>query len=524
MEADLVLVDCNVLTMNPSQPRAEAVAIKDGKIVKTPTKKEINRWVGKNTQVVKLQGSTVVPGLIDTHIHVGDFGRFLTWLDLKNTKSINEVQVLIKQSAKQKPHGKWILGQGWNQPSFAEKRKLTRQDLDEAAPNHPVILYHESGCMCTINSHALKLAKIIKETADPAGGKIEHEPETGELTGVLYENAMSLVWKVIPEPDEQEAFDATSLACKKVVQAGVTSVQWIVSSLAEIKLILRLWAENRLPIRVYIIFPADILEEVSTLILPEDVDYNWLRIGCVKIFSDGSLAERTAALNKPYSDQPDTKGKLRYTKKDFSALVDRLHRANFRMVLHAMGDQAIEMVVATLEKTLKESPKQDHRYRIEQAAVINKELIQRIKKLEANVAVQPCTIISEFTEWSAIDRLGAERARWLYPLNSLIKEGILVSGGSDCPMEPINPFLGIHAVLKRPFYPEEQIKIDDALRMYTVNAAFASFEDQFKGSIEEGKLADLTVISRDPTTTEPNKLSEIEVKMTIVDGKIVYSE
>jgi predicted amidohydrolase YtcJ len=182
------------------------------------------------------------------------------------------------------------------------------------------------------------------------------------------------------------------------------------------------------------------------------------------------------------------------------------------------------MVVATLEKTLKESPKQDHRYRIEQAAVINKELIQRIKKLEANVAVQPCTIISEFTEWSAIDRLGAERARWLYPLNSLIKEGILVSGGSDCPMEPINPFLGIHAVLKRPFYPEEQIKIDDALRMYTVNAAFASFEDQFKGSIEEGKLADLTVISRDPTTTEPNKLSEIEVKMTIVDGKIVYSE
>jgi predicted amidohydrolase YtcJ len=524
MEADLVLVDCNVLTMNPFQPRAEAVAIKDGKIMNAPTKKEIDRWVGKKTQVVKLQGATVVPGLIDTHIHIGDFGRFLTWLDLKNTKSIIEVQVLIKQSAKQKPHGKWILGQGWNQPNFDEKRKLTRKDLDEAAPNHPVILYHESGCMCTINSNALKFAKISKETADPAGGKIEHEPETGELTGVLYENAMSLVWKVIPEPDEQEAFNATSRACQKVVQAGVTSVQWIVSSLAEIKLILRLWAENRLPIRVYIIFPADILEEVSTLILPEDVDDNWLRIGSVKIFSDGSLAERTAALNKPYSDQPDTKGKLRYTKKDFSALVDRLHRANFRMVLHAMGDQAIEMVVTTLEKTLKESPKQDHRYRIEQAAVINKELIQRIKKLEANVAVQPCTIISEFTAWSAIDKLGAERSRWLYPLNSLIKEGILVSGGSDCPMQPISPFLGIHAVLTRQFYPEEQIKIDDALRMYTLNAAYASFEDQIKGSIEEGKLADLTVISRDPTTTEPNKLSEIEVKMTIVDGKIVYSE
>lgn len=523
MEADLVLVDCNVLTMNPSQPRAEAVAIKNGKIVKVATKKEVNMWVGKNTQVVKLQGSTVLPGLIDTHIHIADFGRFLTWLDLKNTKSIKQVQKLIKQNAEQKPQGKWILGQGWNQEKFAEKRKLTLQDLDEAAPNHPVILYHESGCMCTVNSRALKLAEITEETADPAGGKIEHNPETGELAGVLLENAMSLVWKVIPEPDEQEVFDATSLACEKVVQAGVTSVQWIVSSLAEIQLILRLWKENRLPLRVYIIFPADLLQEVSTLILPEDIDENWLRIGGVKIFSDGSLAERTAALTKPYSDQPDTKGKLRYTKEDFSALVNRLHRANFRMVLHAMGDQAIEMVVTTLEKTLKESPKQDHRYRIEQAAVINKELIQRIKKLEANVAVQPRTIISEFTAWSAIDRLGPERARWLYPIKSLIKEGIPVSGGSDCPMEPINPFLGMQAVVTRQFYPEEQITTDDALRMYTFNAAYASFEDHIKGSIQEGKLADLTVVSRDPTTTEPNKLSEIEVKMTIVDGKIVYS-
>ncbi len=167
----------------------------------------------------------------------------------------------------------------------------------------------------------------------------------------------------------------------------------------------------------------------------------------MKIFSDGSLAERTAALKEPYSDCPTTKGKLLYTKQDFSTLVNRLHKADYRMVLHAMGDKAIELVTETLEQTLKETPKQDHRYRIEQAAVLNKELIKRLKKLEVNVAVQPCTIISEFTTWSAVERLGKERARWLYPLASLTKEGIRISGGSDCPMENVSPFLGMQAVV-----------------------------------------------------------------------------
>ncbi len=522
MEADLVLIDCNVLTMNPSQPHAEAIAIKEDRIVKVGTKEEISRWVGKNTKVIELKGETVVPGLIDTHLHIADFGRFLTWLDLRGVKSIEEMQRIIKKRAQETPQGKWILGQGWDQTSFTEKRYPNIQDLDEAALDHPVIIYHQSGCMCAVNSKALELAGVTKETNAPSGRTIEHDTKTGEPTGVLRENAMNLIWRVIPEPDEEEVLAATSIACEKVVEAGVTSVQWIVSSWNEVQLIQRLRVENKLPLRVYIIFPADILEQITSLRSRKDINDNWVRIGGVKLFADGSLAERTASLKEPYSDDLTAKGNLLYTPKDFSALVGKLHKANFRMIIHAMGDQAIEMVVSTLEKTLKELPKKNHRYRIEHASVLNKELIQRIKKLGVNVAVQPCTVISEFTAWSAIDRLGPKRARWLYPLKTLIQEGIRVSGGSDCPMEQISPFSGIQAAVTRQFFPEEQITVDDALRMYTVNAAYASFDENIKGSIEEGKLADLTVISNDPRTTPPSQIENIKVKMTILGGKIVY--
>jgi len=244
----------------------------------------------------------------------------------------------------------------------------------------------------------------------------------------------------------------------------------------------------------------------------------------VKVFVDGSLAARTAALHEPYSDDPATKGQLLYSQKELNAFVAKAHKANFRLVLHAMGDQAIDMSLTAIEKALMEAPRKNHRYRIEHASVLNKELIQHIKKLGVVVSIQPKVVISEFSVWSAVDRLGPKRARWLYPLKTLINEGIRVTGGSDCPMEPISPLVGIQAAVTRQFFPEEQITIDEALRMYTINAAYASFEENVKGSIEEGKLADLTVLSRNPQTTPPSKIGDIKVRMTIVGGKVVYPE
>jgi predicted amidohydrolase YtcJ len=520
MWADLVLMDGNIITMNSSQPSAEAVAVTKDRIVKVGTNEEINSWIGKDTKIINLQGRTVVPGLIDSHIHVGDFGKFLMWIDLKDVNSIEEMQRRIRERAQKIPEGRWVIGSGWDQARFVEKRYPNFRDLNEASPDNPVILYHQCGRVCVVNSKALELAGVKKETMSPSDGEIEKDVETGEPTGILRENATDLVWKTIPEPSEEEIMEGASLACEKIVEAGVTSIHWIVTSSTEISIIQKLRAENRLPLRVYIIAPANILDQTNGSASGDNKD----RYLGVKVFVDGSLAARTAALREPYSDDPESKGQLLYSQKELDALVVKAHKASFRLVMHAMGDQAIDMTLTAIEKALMEAPRKDHRYRLEHASVLNRELIQRIKKLGILVSIQPKCVISEFSVWSAVDHLGYERARWLYPLKTLINEGIRVTGGSDCPMEPLSPLQGIQAAVERQFFPEERITVDEALRMYTVNAAYASFEENIKGSIEEGKLADLTVFSGDPTAVPPSKIGDIKVKMTIVGGKVVYQK
>jgi len=524
MQADLALIEGNVLTMNSIQPSAEAIAIKKDRIVKVGTNKEINSWIGKETKIINLQGRTVVPGLIDSHIHVADFGKFLTWIDLKDVNYIKEMQKRIRERAQKIPEGRWIIGSGWDQTRFAEKRYPTFRDLDEASPDNPVILYHQCGRVCLVNSKALESANVTNETLAPSGGTIEKDAETGEPTGILRESATDLVWKTIPEPSEEELIESASLACEKIVEAGVTSIHWIVASLAEISVIQRLRSENKLPLRVHIIAPASILDQLDNSDSLLGSGDNTARTLGVKVFVDGSLAARTAALNEPYIGDQATKGQLLYSQKELNTLVAKAHKANFRLVMHAMGDHAIDLSLAAIEEALMAAPRKNHRYRIEHASVLNKKLIQRIKKLEMIVSVQPKCVISEFSVWSAVDRLGAERARWLYPLKTLINEGIWVIGGSDCPMEPLSPLSGIQAAVTRQFFPEERITVDEALRMYTVNAAYASSEENVKGSIEKGKLADLTVLSGDPRTVPPSKIGDIKVSLTIVGGKMVYQE
>jgi hypothetical protein len=518
MFADLVLTDGNVLTLNSSQPSAEAVAVKDGIIVQVGTSDEIRRWIGDSTKVIDLHGRTVVPGFIDSHIHVGDFGRFLTWVNLNDAGSIQEVQRKIRERAQQISKGRWIIGNGWNQARFAEKRYPNRQDLDEASPDNPVVLYHECGRVCVVNSKALELAAVTKETVFPSGGTIEKD-EGGEPTGVLRESATDLVWKAIPEPGEEEIIEGAVLACKKIVEAGVTSIHWIATSPAELPVIQKLCAENKLPLRVYPIIPADFLEQLNSSVY----DSKDGSLG-VKVFVDGSLSARTAALSEPYHDNPESKGQLLCSQQELDALISKVHNSRLRLIVHAMGDQAIDMALTSIEKALKETPKQDHRHRLEQASVLNKEIIHRIRELGLTVSVQPKCVISEFSVWAAVDRLGSERARWLYPLKTLFNESIPVAGGSDCPMEPLSPLQGIQAAVTRQFFPEEQITVDEALRMYTVNAAYASFEENLKGSIEEGKLADLTVLSGNPKTVSPSKIGDINVNMTIVGGKVVHQK
>jgi hypothetical protein len=516
MRADLILMGGNVLTVNPSQLHAEAIAIRKDRIVKVGANEEIAQLIEKSTKVIRLNGKTVVPGFIDTHIHVADFGKCLLWLDLTSAESIKELQSLLREKAKQTPAGKWIIGRGWNQNRFKEKRLLNLSDLNEVAPDNPVILYHESAMMCAVNSKALALAGVTGQTGVSAGGTIDKNQQTGEPTGILRGNATSIVWRVVPEPTVDELSEATAFACQKIAQAGITSVHWIVLSENELPIIQRLHSHGNLPIRVNVILPGALQKETGGF---QSTDALMLRIGAAVIATDGYLDSKTAALSQPYSDDRNNNGKMLLSEQELSVSVAQVLAVGLQPVIHAMGDKAINMALKVIEQT---ALAKGVRFRIEQAAVLNEELVKRLKAQKVVVSVQPKVISTEFAVWSAAERLGVERARWLHPLKTLIKEGVKVAGGSDCPMEPLSPLLGIQAAVTREFFPKEQITVDEALKMYTVDAAYASFEEDIKGSIEKGKLADLAVISRDPRAVPPNEIGSIKVEMTIVGGSVIH--
>jgi predicted amidohydrolase YtcJ len=295
----------------------------------------------------------------------------------------------------------------------------------------------------------------------------------------------------------------------------------MVLSATEISIIEKLRAQKRLPLRVYAIVPANLLDKIVGF---RSSDSLALRVGGAVIAADGYLAAKTAALFQPYSGEPGSSGRLLCTQEEMSAAASKILRVGLQPVIHAMGDRAVDAALTTIEQLTREASGKGVSFRIEQAAVLNKELIERVKKQKVIVSVQPRVVASEFSMWFATEHLGPLRARWLYPLKTLLKEGILVVGGSDCPMEPLSPLLGIQAAVTREFFPEERISVDQALSIYTIDAAFSSGEENVKGSLEEGKLADIVVLSHDPLTVSSNKIGDIKVEMTIVGGKIVFSK
>ncbi len=515
MSADLALIEANVRTMNPRQPFAEAVAIKENKIFKVGTTQEIKKLSGKSTKVINLKRKTVIPGLIDTHIHLADFSRCLMWLDLTTAQSIKELQNLLKEKAKQTPAGKWIVGRGWNENDFKEKRLLTLKDFDAVSPDNPVILYHGSAYVCAANTKALTMAGVTNQTTAPSGGTID-KTATGELTGIFRGTATNLVWQAMAEPTLKELTDATALACHQIVQAGITSIDWIIHSENELNLIQLLHEQEKLPIRVNVIIPYELLKNASKF---RSTDLLRLRLGGAIIFTDGYIDSKTAALMHPYSDNPDNSGKMMCTQQELASWVEQVLALGLQPVIHAMGDKAIDTALNVTEKSSKKV-----RLRIEQAALLNNELVKRLKAQDIVVSVQPKMVPTEFTVWLATEHLGVERAKWLHPFKTLLNAGVRVVGGSDCPMEPLNPFLGMQEAVNRESYPEQRLTVEEALRMYTLDAAYCSSEETIKGSIEEGKLADITVLSNDPSLVPPFKIQDIKPEMIIIDGKIIFSK
>ncbi len=517
-EATIIILNAHAITLNPKQPTAEAIAICNKKITAIGSNKEIRKSTGKETRIINAEGKTVVPGLVDCHVHMTGFGHLLQTLELRSVTSLKELQQKLRKHAKEANKKSWILGGRWDQELFSEKRYPTRWDLDAAVPDKPVFLTRVCGHVGVANSKALQMAGITYKTV-VEGGKIDLEEATRKPNGILRENALELVWKAIPKQTAQEIEQTCLLACEKAAENGLTCVHWILGSADEMRAIQKIYSMDKLPVRVYLGIPVETLDELVNLGLLTGFGDDMVKIGFVKILADGSLGGHTAALKEPYSDHPETDGMILYTQEELDKLVLKAHKAGLQLAIHAIGDRTMEAVLKAYEKALKEHPKQNHRHRIEHCSVLNLKLVRRIKSLGIIASVQPHFVVSDF--WITA-RVGKTRVRWTYPFKTLIREGIIVASGSDCPVESINPILGIWASVTRKTSSEERLTAEEALKTYTVNAAYASFDENKKGTIEVGKLADLTILSDDLLTGPPQNIRNITIEMTIVNGRIVY--
>lgn len=515
MPADIAFVNGHIITMSEQKPAADAIAVKDGKIMAVGTRHEVEQSVDEETRTVDLKGKTVVPGLIDTHAHMISLRNPLPWVDLRNVISIKEIQRKLRAKAEETEKGEWILGRGWDQERLKERRYPTRWDLDKVSPQNPVLLTRVCGHIGVANSLALKIAGINGKSEASLGELIDKDQKTGQPTGILREKARDIVGD-LPQLEEEDLVKACSSACADATRAGLTSVHWLVYNTSEIRALQKLKRLGQLPLRVYIIPHIEHFEAVKNKI----PDSSNLKLKCIKILADGSLGARTAALLKPYTDDPSTKGLLNYGLDELKIMIKMADKAGFQIAVHVIGDLALTETLKAFSEALSSSDIRRRRHRLEHVSVLNPALIRRIKSLGLLVCVQPHFVVSDF--WIA-QRLGPARARWTYAFRSLMKNGVLVAGSSDAPAEPLSPILGIWAAVTRKSFPAERLSIEEALRLYTVNAAYFSFEESVKGSIEVDKLADFTVLSHNPLTMDPEKVKDIRIEMTIVGGKIVYS-
>jgi len=518
-EHDMIILNADIVTLDPKQPKAEAIAIHNGKIVAVGTNNKILKHKSRNTRTIDCKNKTVVPGLVDSHVHMLEFGLFLQELDLRNAQSIKELQNNLRNYAEKNPELPWILGGRWDEEKFLEKRYPTRHDLDVIVSDRPVFLTRVCGHLAVVNSRAVRLAHITKHTR-VKGGKVDLDPSTNEPNGILRDNTIDLVRKHVPKPDEESCAKACSLACENAVKFGLTEVHWLVSSAEEVRVLQTMVSEDKLPLRVYLGIPAKMLNEIAGLGLVSGFGNDMLKVGFIKILADGSLGARTAALRKPYADNPKTRGIMLYTQKRLCKLIMKAHTNGLQIGVHAIGDRAIERVIQSLRMALKTMPRKDHRHRIEHCSILNADLVAQMKELELIASVQPHFVVSDV--WT-VNRVGPERARWAYAFKTLLDEGITVASGSDCPVELINPLLGFWAAISRQDEPKENLTFEEALRTYTINAAFASFDENTKGTIEKGKYADLTILSENIDQAKTEKIRDVNVEMTIVNGKITYS-
>lgn len=522
-----------IYTNNPKEPWASALAVRDQKILCVGTIEHIMLDCGgaQAEEVVQLKGRFLMPGFNDAHTHLGGAGREKLALRLNGTGSMAEIQRLVKEAASKHPPGEWIIGSGWDQTLWPDKKFPNRLQLDEAAPNNPVYLVHISGHVAVANSLALKRAEIVRDTPNPQGGEIERF-EDREPTGLLKEGgAMELVEQRVPEPSAEERRKGIELVLQELAQNGVTSAQDN-SEWEDYLVYLQLKNEKKLTARIteWLHF-MEPLSDLQNKRSEAGTDDPWLKTGALKMVTDGALGTRTAAMLAPYSDDASTSGMMNIEPEKLKAMALERDKAGFQIAFHAIGDRANRVALDVFESLLRVNGSRERRDRVEHAQVLAPEDIPRFAQLKVIASMQPSHETNDM-RW-AEQRLGPERSKGAYAWNSLLKSGAKLAFGTDYSVEPINPFRGLYACVTRElpdggpaggWEPQEKISLDDCIHAYTLGSAYAEFEEGRKGQLNVGQFADFVVLSQDITKVPAKDLLKTEVLTTVVGGRTVYQK
>ena len=521
--------------MDESGRVAEAMAVRDGRIRAVGTNQEIAVCAGPETRVLDLQGKTVLPGLIDVHTHAMEWAKGVVRdqidANYPGMKSIATLVATVKERAQKAASETWIGGAGWDDMKYAERRYVTRQDLDPVSGDHPVYLVHVSGHLAVANSAALKLAGITRDTPDPSGGVIEHDAG-GEPTGILKDNAMELVARFLPPDRPDLAARAAKHVSENALRFGLTTIHDINLSPEDLRGYQQAERAGWLKVRVQMVPRVRNLADAETLArsgLYTGFGNDRLRLGAAKMFADGGMGARTIAIySPPATGEKDNLGLLIWKPEEMQKAHQVLAGAGWQIITHAIGDRAMDEVLDSYAAAMKALHLSDPRFRIAHGGLSTPVIQKRLKEQRVLVDGNPA-----FVYWigSWFFKYGLERVRWSYPGKSYFENGIVTSAGSDVPVTPITPWWGIWAAVVRRelttgqiLAPEERLTIREALLLYTRNAAFAGFEEAKKGSLEPGKFADFIAVDRDVLTVSSDELKDVQVLMTFVGGETAYQQ
>ena len=531
MTADTVFVNGQVVTVDAENRICEAVAVRNGWIVAVGTNDEVKSMIGDSTKIVDLGGMTLVPGFIDAHMHITLYGTNKLGVSCKapHIESLSDILTDLKEKVEQTPKEQWVRAWGFNDTKVVEQRFLTKEELDEVSKEHPILVARACGHISMANSQALELAGIKESSPDPQGGKIGRD-ESGVTTGVLFEAAHMNIFEVAKFTDE-EMSEALASASEDLVSAGITSVHDAGGYGADnLRVMQEAVRAGEVKTRIYAMICAlnksqEFVEDFLKCGVVTGLGDKKFMVGPAKVFTDGSSSGPTVGTREAYTSDPNDFGILYYSQEELNDILGRAHEKGFQITAHAQGDRAIEMTLDCIEFALEKHPREDHRHRIEHAGLTMPDLLERMK----NMGVIPIPNPAFFHEFGDgyIKNYG-DRVKHMYPARDFIDAEMIVAAGSDSPVTSYDPLLGIHVAVNRKSQsgkdigPNQRVSVTEAIRLFTWNGAYASFEEDIKGSVEPGKLADLVVLSEEILSVPEEQIKDVEIELTMIDGEVVF--